>query len=157
MADHRSDSTWWWNIYVNLHYCERKSLIPSRKVSKCTSQWPRGLRRGSATAPLLWRRNGIPPEHGCLFAVNVVCCQVEVSASDWSLVQRSPTECGVSECDREALIMSKTWPTRAVEPWIKKRINKCNVYWWILTLLLEGGTHSGGLGSKILLRDLTGS
>ena len=28
-----------------------------------------------------------------------VCCQVEVTAVDRSLVQRSPTECGVSECD----------------------------------------------------------
>jgi hypothetical protein len=25
------------------------------------------------------------------------CCQVEVSATSWSLVQRSPTECGVSQ------------------------------------------------------------
>jgi hypothetical protein len=40
--------------------------------------------------------------HGCLSFVSVVCCQVEVSASGWSLVQRSPNECGVSECDREA-------------------------------------------------------
>jgi hypothetical protein len=31
-----------------------------------------------------------------------VSCQVEVSATGWSLVQRSPTECGVSTvCDRE--------------------------------------------------------
>jgi hypothetical protein len=29
--------------------------------------------------------------------VSVVCCQVEVSATGWSLVQRSPTECGVSQ------------------------------------------------------------
>jgi hypothetical protein len=28
--------------------------------------------------------------------VSVVCCQVEVSATSWSLVQRSPTESGVS-------------------------------------------------------------
>ena len=34
--------------------------------------------------------------HGCLSLVKVMCCQVEVSASGWSLVQRSPTECGVS-------------------------------------------------------------
>jgi hypothetical protein len=35
--------------------------------------------------------------------VSVVCCQVEVSAKGWSLVQRSPTECDVSTvCDREA-------------------------------------------------------
>jgi hypothetical protein len=50
--------------------------------------------------------------HGCLSLVSVVCCQVEVSASGWSLVQSSPTECRVSECDREASIMRKPWPTR---------------------------------------------
>ena len=30
----------------------------------------------------------------------VVCCQVEVSATGQSRVQRSPTECGMCECDR---------------------------------------------------------
>jgi hypothetical protein len=35
--------------------------------------------------------------HGCMSLVSVVCCQVEVSAMGWSLVQRSPTECGVSK------------------------------------------------------------
>ena len=30
--------------------------------------------------------------------VSVVCCQVEVSATGRSLVQRSRTECGVSAC-----------------------------------------------------------
>jgi hypothetical protein len=50
--------------------------------------------------------------HRCLSLVNVVCCQVEVSATSWSLVHRSPTECGVSECDREASIMRRPWPTR---------------------------------------------
>jgi hypothetical protein len=41
--------------------------------------------------------------HGCLSVVSVVCCQVEVSKTSWSLVRRSPTECGVSKlCDREA-------------------------------------------------------
>jgi hypothetical protein len=34
--------------------------------------------------------------HGCLSVVSDVCCQVEVSASGLSLVQRSPTECGLS-------------------------------------------------------------
>jgi hypothetical protein len=29
--------------------------------------------------------------------VSVVCCQVEVSATSWSRVQRSPTDCGGSE------------------------------------------------------------
>jgi hypothetical protein len=30
--------------------------------------------------------------------VCVVCCQVEVSATSWSLVQRSPTDGGASLC-----------------------------------------------------------
>jgi hypothetical protein len=30
-----------------------------------------------------------------------LCCQVEVSATSWSLVQRSPTDCGASLCDLE--------------------------------------------------------
>jgi hypothetical protein len=34
--------------------------------------------------------------HGCLSVVCVVCCQVEVSAMGFSLVQRSPTDCGAS-------------------------------------------------------------
>ena len=39
-------------------------------------------------------------------------CQVEVSTSGRSLVQRSPTECCVSECDREASTVTRPWPTR---------------------------------------------
>jgi len=31
--------------------------------------------------------------HGCLSLMSVVCYQVEVSAADRSLAQRSPTEC----------------------------------------------------------------
>jgi len=34
------------------------------------------------------------------------------SASGWSLVQRSLAACGVSECDPEALIMKRPWPSR---------------------------------------------
>ena len=49
--------------------------------------------------------------------VSVVYCQGEVSASGRSLVQGSPTECGVSECDRESSIMRRPWPTGAVAPW----------------------------------------
>ena len=52
------------------------------------SRWPRGVRLGSV-APRCWdcgfeSHRG----HGCLSVVSVVCCQVEVSASGWSLVQR---------------------------------------------------------------------
>jgi len=46
-----------------------------------------------------------------LSVVSVVCCQAEVPASGWSLVQRSPNEYGVSECDRESSIMRRPWTT----------------------------------------------
>ena len=50
--------------------------------------------------------------HGCLSVVSVVCCQVELSASGWSLVQRSSTDCGVSERDNNSSIMRRHWPIR---------------------------------------------
>ena len=34
--------------------------------------------------------------HGCLSVVSVLCFQVEVSATSWSLVQRSSSDCGAS-------------------------------------------------------------
>ena len=75
------------------------------------TQWPRGLRRGSVAAHLLaWRVRITPGTWMSL--VSGVCCQVEVCASGWSFVQRSPADCDVSECDREASIMRKPWPTR---------------------------------------------
>ena len=43
--------------------------------------------------------------------LNVVCYQVEVSATVRLLVQRSPTKFGVSECDREASTVRRPWPT----------------------------------------------
>jgi hypothetical protein len=39
--------------------------------------------------------------------VSIVCCQVGVSATSWSVAQRSPAECGLSECDREASVMTR--------------------------------------------------
>jgi hypothetical protein len=53
--------------------------------------------------------------HVCLFWV-FACCQVEVSATDWSLVQRSPTESGVSECDLETSKRRRPRPIWAVAP-----------------------------------------
>jgi hypothetical protein len=50
------------------------------------SQWPRGLRRGSAADRMLGMRVRISPGgvEVCLSLVSVLCCQVEVSATDWS-------------------------------------------------------------------------
>jgi hypothetical protein len=44
--------------------------------------------------------------------VSVVYCQVAGSATGRSLVQRSPTDCGGSECDGEAWIKRGTCPIR---------------------------------------------
>jgi hypothetical protein len=52
--------------------------------------------------------------HGCLFLVSVMWCQIEVSATVWSLVQRSPTECGVSECDLGTSTLRRPRHTRPV-------------------------------------------
>ena len=49
--------------------------------------------------------------------MSVVCCQVEVCAKGRPLVQRSPTVCGVSECDLETSTVMRPRTTRAVEPW----------------------------------------
>jgi hypothetical protein len=68
-------------------------------------RWLRGLRRGSAAARLLGLRVRIPPG-AWTSVVSVVCYQVEVSASGWSLVHRSVTE---SEFDSEAPIMRRPW------------------------------------------------
>ena len=51
--------------------------------------------------------------------------QVEISATGRSLDCRSPTECGVSECDLENSTMRRPWPTSNVKPlkkWKKKKI-----------------------------------
>lgn len=50
--------------------------------------------------------------HGSLSHVIAVCYMVEVDATSRSLVQRSPTKCGVPECDSEAPIMRRPRPTR---------------------------------------------
>jgi len=57
------------------------------------SEWPRGLRRGSADARLLGLRVRIPPEAWMSVCVSVTCCHVEVRAWGWSLVQTRPTLC----------------------------------------------------------------
>jgi len=44
--------------------------------------------------------------------VSVVCCQGKVFASGLSLVQRTPTDCCVSEYDLEASIMRRTWSNK---------------------------------------------
>ena len=71
------------------------------------SRWPSGLKRGSTAARLA--DCGFESRRGM---ISLLCFRVEVAATGRSLLQRSPTECGVSECDREASIMRRPSPTR---------------------------------------------
>jgi hypothetical protein len=68
-----------------------------------------GMWRRSAASRSLGLRVWTPS--GAWISVSCKCCVlsgIEVYASDWSLFQRSSTECGASENNREA---SKPWPT----------------------------------------------
>jgi hypothetical protein len=82
-----------WNLYPDLCL-----PIPGAVRSK---------RRGSEAARVMGSRFRIPPRHGCLFLVKVVCRQVEFSALDRSPVQRSPSDCGVSEGHRAISIIRR--------------------------------------------------
>jgi hypothetical protein len=73
------------------------AILSQSLCNMCRSQWPRGLRYRSSAARLLRPCVRIPPR-AWMFVVSVLCCQVEVSATIWSLVQRSSTDCGASLC-----------------------------------------------------------
>jgi hypothetical protein len=55
-----------------------------------------------------------------------VCCECCVLSGRYLCVQTSPTECGVSECDREASIMRGPWPTGGCYTTGKKSDSVCN-------------------------------
>jgi hypothetical protein len=88
----------------------RRVTINQRKIRLgCWSQWPRPL-KALVSGRSLTGIVGLNSAGSWVF-LSVVCCQVEVSASGWSLVPRSPTKYGVSECDRQASIIRRPWPT----------------------------------------------
>ena len=95
-----------------LPHIQAQTPIGERTVSR--SHWPCGLR------PLACWNCGFEFLRGHGYRsrsrVSVVCCQVDICATDRSLVQRGPTDCGVSECDREASILWRPWPTRGCCP-----------------------------------------
>jgi hypothetical protein len=79
-----------WNIYCDLRTITAHLIgihgnyfttFTAPQILNRRCQYPRGLRRRSLK------------RHECLSPLNVVCCQVEISGTGWSLVQRSPTEC----------------------------------------------------------------
>ena len=71
----------------------------------------RGPTSGSVATRLLGLR--VRTSTGPWISLCLECCVMsEFSMTGWSLVQRSPTECGVSECDCEATIMRWSWTTK---------------------------------------------
>ena len=106
----------------------------------CRSQWPCGLRRRSAAVLTYW---DCEFEYCCgawIWLLWVLCYQLQVSASGWSLIQRSPTECSVSECDHEASMARKSWPTRgsrAIKRCALTAIAPTSTKWQILLQSLQ--------------------
>ena len=81
--------------------------------------------------PLAWWDCGFESrwEQGYLSVVSVVCCRVEVSVTGWSLLQTSPTQCGVSECDHEASIMTTPCPSRDCCAKVNEKVtSSCHVF-----------------------------
>jgi hypothetical protein len=87
--------------------------------------------------------------------MSVLCCQVEVSATSWSLVQRSPTDCGASLCvwSRKTSRMRRPWPALG---------RSVYVYVWLLWLRFfrafpqllgkcQGKTRKGGARPALFL------
>ena len=81
-------------------------------------QWPRDLR------PLTCRDCGFESRrrHGCLFAVSDVCYHDGRNLSQWS-----PTECGMSECDRGNSQM-RSRATRDCRAMRKKNHYRCRFF-----------------------------
>ena len=133
-AIRRQNRTWTiWNFLIRwtwLITCLRNYLVPRNWLIRCLinqsfklftlpntiwrSQWPRGWRCGSVAARLLRLRIRIPPRVW-LSLVNL-CCQIEVSAMGRSLVQRSPTECGVSSVISKPQRWGSLGPSGGVQP-----------------------------------------
>jgi hypothetical protein len=142
------------------------------KRTNSRSQLPRGLRLRSTAAHLLWSCVRIPP--GAWMFVCCVCCQVEVSSTSWSLVQRSPTDYGASLCvikkHRGRGGHSPRW---AAEPkmmmmmmiigptiwtiWVKFITFNCLYRFWALICLPPGGTVCTTVGIFFVLCRLAAS
>jgi len=96
-------------------YYTPKSAGPVDRAVRLRDQWDLAVR-------LMGLRVRIPPG-AWMSNLSVIYRQVEVSATGRSFVQRSPSECGVSECDRKASIMRKPWAIRGCRATKKKPLS----------------------------------
>jgi hypothetical protein len=86
-----------YSAFVDLNKCAVANEVPNFVNNKSKVQWIIYSCYVWVTARLLRSWVRITPA-AWMFVVSVVCCQVEVSAMDWSLIQKSPTDCGASLC-----------------------------------------------------------
>jgi hypothetical protein len=86
----------------------------------------------------------------CLFWV-FECCQVEVSATDWSVVQRSPTECGVSECDLQTSKRRRPRPDRGCCATGKKMFFRKTVPTFVLQAYIQYPRNRLRTGELLLI------
>ena len=110
--------------------------LHNQELNICTADFSSRAVSGVGLRPLSWWECGFESrrDHKCLPPVNVVCCHVEVSERGRLLVQRSPTDCRVSECDFGISIMRRPRLTGVVEPW-KKSILPIYIHLLLLLLL----------------------
>jgi hypothetical protein len=103
---------------------KEQRIFTDSNLSWSRSQWLRVLRRGSAAVRLLWLRVRTPPE--VWTSVCSECCVLSGGGLCVGLITR-PEESyrvWVSECEREASIMRRPWPTTGLSRhWGKKNIS----------------------------------
>jgi hypothetical protein len=88
-----------YRLHVHPYPQNEGSISLEILISTCSvsgSRWPRALRHRHSAARLLKLWVESHRLHGCLSVVRVVYCQVEVCATSWALVHRSPTYCSAS-------------------------------------------------------------
>ena len=130
--------------------------IHSSRIYSFADPGGRSLKPGSVAAGLmgLWVR--IPPTAWMSLSCAYCILLVEVSASGWSVVQKSLTECGEFVRDCGASTMRRLWPTGGCCVMKRKYINplkpELNPICYLLALL---GAHHFLHFSRIRVKLLT--
>jgi hypothetical protein len=99
-----------WRLRHQTHSWQWRQLQRKAKVCNLPIRWPRGLRRGCAAVRLLGLRVRIPPV--AWIYVSCECCVSLGRGLCDRLITRPEESYRVwCECDREATIMRRPWPT----------------------------------------------
>jgi len=129
-----------WLLYVQYHVLNTNTNLSRQSVAplhdSCVfATWSIGIMLKLGPVPMAARSTvwdygrslaGFESNrgHGCLSSVSVVCCQLEVSASGWSLVQRSLIKCGGSTWVWSRNLTEEASVQKACQAMIKKKTIK---------------------------------